>query len=185
VEGLLLRPRAGVTGAAPWPRAEALTTQRLVLEPLRPDHARALAPVLADTALHPFTGGEPADEDELRGRFTRQAVGHSPDGAQGWLNWVARDGATHAPVGTVQATITEDDGMRTGALAWVVTTSRQGEGLATEAAGAARDWLRDHGVTRFVAHIDPDHGASAAVARRLGLAATDERHDGEVRWVGS
>jgi RimJ/RimL family protein N-acetyltransferase len=152
VEGLLLRPRAGVTGAAPWPRAEALTTQRLVLEPLRPDHARALAP---------------------------------PDGAQGWLNWVARDGATHAPVGTVQATITEDDGMRTGALAWVVTTSRQGEGLATEAAGAARDWLRDHGVTRFVAHIDPDHGASAAVARRLGLAATDERHDGEVRWVGS
>jgi RimJ/RimL family protein N-acetyltransferase len=152
VEGLLLRPRAGVTGAAPWPRAEALTTQRLVLEPLRPDHARALA---------------------------------HPDGAQGWLNWVARDGATHAPVRTIQATITEDDGMRTAALAWVVTTSRQGEGLATEAAGAARDWLRDHGVTRFVAHIDPDHGASAAVARRLGLAATDERHDGEVRWVGS
>ena len=37
MEGLLLRPRAGVSATAPWPRAEALTTHRLVLEPLRPD----------------------------------------------------------------------------------------------------------------------------------------------------
>jgi RimJ/RimL family protein N-acetyltransferase len=182
---LLLRPRTGVTAAAPWPRAEALTTQRLVLEPLRPDHARELAPVLADPALHAFTGGQPAAEDELRARFARQAEGRSPDGTQGWLNWVARDRATRAPLGTVQATITDDAGVRTAALAWVVATSRQGEGLATEAARAARDWLADQSVTRFVAHIHPDHGASAAVARHLGLAAADERRDGEVRWVGS
>jgi RimJ/RimL family protein N-acetyltransferase len=185
VEGLLLRPRAGVSAAAPWPRAEALITPRLVLEPLRPDHARELGPVLADPALHAFTGGEPADEDGLRARFARQAVGHSPDGAQGWLNWVARDRATHAAVGTIQATISDDQGVRGAALAWVVATSRQGEGLATEAAGAARDGLRERGVARFVAHIHPDHDASAAIARHLGLAATDERHDGEVRWVGS
>jgi RimJ/RimL family protein N-acetyltransferase len=155
-----------------------------VLEPLRPDHARELAPVLDDPALHAFTGGEPADEDELRARFARQAVGHSPDGVQGWLNWVARDRATQAPVGTVQATIADGEGVRTAALAWVVATSRQGEGLATEAASAARDWLRAHGVTRFVAYIHPDHAASAAVARHLGLAATDERWGGEVRWAG-
>ena len=185
MEGLLLRPRAGVTAAAPWPRAEALAAPRLVLEPLRPDHARELAPVLADPALHAFSGGEPADEDDLRARFARRAVGHSPDGAQGWLNWVARDRATHAPVGTVQATITNHEGVRTAALAWVVTTSRQREGLATEAARAAQGWLRERGVTRFVANIHPDHGASAAVARHLGLAATDERRGGEVRWVGS
>jgi RimJ/RimL family protein N-acetyltransferase len=173
-----------VSAAAPWPHAEALTTQRLVLEPLRPDHAGELAPVLADPALHAFTGGQPVSEDELRARFARQAAGRSPDGAQGWLNWVARDRATQAPVGTVQATITDDEGVRTAALAWVIAASRQGEGLATEGARAARDWLRDHGVTRFVAHIHPDHGASAAIARHLGLAATDERVGGEVRWVG-
>jgi RimJ/RimL family protein N-acetyltransferase len=174
-----------VTAATPWPRAEALTTRRLALEPLRPDHARELAPVLADPALHAFTAGQPADEHELRARFTRQAAGQSPDGTQGWLNWVARDRATHAPVGTVQATITDDDEARTAALAWVVATSRQGEGLATEAARAAQHWLRGRGVTRFVADTHPDHGASAAVARHLGLAATDERRGGEVRWVGS
>jgi RimJ/RimL family protein N-acetyltransferase len=88
-------------------------------------------------------------------------------------------------VGTVQATITDDDDARTAALAWVVATSRQGEGLATEAARAARDWLREHGVARFVAYVHPDHGASAAVARHLGLAATGEHRGGEVRWVSS
>jgi hypothetical protein len=34
----------------------------------------------------------------------------------------------------------------------------------------------------FVAHIHPDHAASAAIARRLGLAPGDPRADGEVRW---
>ena len=88
-------------------------------------------------------------------------------------------------MGTVQATISDADGRRSAELAWVVATTRQGEGLATEAAGAAMAWLRDRGVTRFVAHIHPEHHASAGVARHLGLAATDAWHEGEVRWVGS
>jgi RimJ/RimL family protein N-acetyltransferase len=184
VEGLLLRARTGRL-TAPWPRAAPLTTRRLVLEPLHPDHASELAPMLDDRALHAFIGGGPASEAELRARFTRQAAGQSPDGAHGWLNWVARDRETHAPVGTVQATISDGEDGRSAELAWVVAASRQGEGLATEAAGAAMAWLRERGVTRFVAHIHPDHGASAAVARHLGLAATDVRHEGEVRWVGS
>jgi RimJ/RimL family protein N-acetyltransferase len=162
-----------------------LSTARLALEPLRPEHATELAPVLDDPALHAYTGGEPATEEQLRARFTRQAAGQSPGGGEGWLNWVARDRATRAPIGIVQATIGEDTAGRTAALAWTVATSRQGEGLATEAARAAMDWLREQGVTRFAANIHPDHGASAAVARHLGLAPTDERRDGEVRWVGS
>jgi RimJ/RimL family protein N-acetyltransferase len=184
VEGLLLRARAGRL-TAPWPRAVTLATRRLVLEPLRPGHARELAPALDDLALHVFIGGRPASEAQLRARFTRRAAGESPDGTQGWLNWVARDRSTNAPVGTVQATISDGDDGRSAELAWVVVAGRQGEGLATEAAGAAMDWLRDRGVTHFVAHIHPCHAASAAVARHLGLAATEERHAGEVRWVGS
>jgi RimJ/RimL family protein N-acetyltransferase len=170
---------------AHWPRAAPLATERLVLEPLRPDHARELAPVLDDPALHAYIGGAPATEEELRARFARQAAGHSPDRTEGWLNWVARDRATSEPIGIVQATIVEDaDRARTAALAWVVATSRQGEGLATEGARAAMDWLRERGVRRFTANIHPDHAASAAVARHLGLTPTDERHGGEVRWIG-
>jgi RimJ/RimL family protein N-acetyltransferase len=163
------------------PTAEPLATRRLELEPLRPAHGSELAPVLDDPALHAFIGGAPSTEDELRERFTRQSRGSSPDGAQDWLNWVLRDRATRAAVGTMQATV-YDHG-RTAELAWVVATSRQGEGLATEAATAVRDALRADGVTTYVAHIHPDHAASAAIARRLGLQPTRRRDDGEVRWV--
>lgn len=37
-------------------------------------------------------------------------------------------------------------------------------------------------MTAVVAHVHPDHLASAAVAAAAGLTATDEWHDGEMRW---
>jgi RimJ/RimL family protein N-acetyltransferase len=135
--------------------------------------------VLDDPGLHTFTGGAPETETELQRRYARQAAGESPDGRAGWLNWVLRDRATGAPVGTVQATI---GGEGTAALAWVVGTVHQGQGFATEAAKAVMAWLRDQGIATFVAHIHPDHAASAAVARHLGLKPGDARADGEVRW---
>jgi len=160
--------------------AEPITTPRLHLEPLRIDHAGELAPVLDDQALHAFTGGAPSTEEELRERYARQVAGRSPDGADDWLNWVVRDRATHEAIGTLQATVSG----RTAELAWVIATSRQGEGLATEAATAVRDVLRSAGIATFVAHVHPDHAASAAIARRLGLQPTQPRDDGEIRWVG-
>jgi hypothetical protein len=43
-----------------------------------------------------------ATVDQLRERYARQIAGRSPDGAQGWLNWIARHRETGAAVGTVQ-----------------------------------------------------------------------------------
>ena len=77
-----------------------LRTARLVLEPLRVAHAEEMAGVLADPALHRFTGGIPASVEELRERCARQAAGRSPDGRQRRLNGVVRHGA--AAVGYVQ-----------------------------------------------------------------------------------
>jgi RimJ/RimL family protein N-acetyltransferase len=173
-----------VTGAASLAgclHAERLTTPRLVLEPLRPEHAAELAPALDDPALHAFVGGAPNTEDELRERYARLAAGQSPDGGEDWLNWVVRDRATSEPVGTLQATLR--DKRRAAELAWVIATSRQGEGLATEAATAVRDALHAGGVDSFIAHIHPDHVASATVARRLGMRPTRSRAGGEIRWV--
>jgi RimJ/RimL family protein N-acetyltransferase len=161
-------------------RAARLTTPRLVVEPLRPEDAAQLAPALDDPALHAFIGGAPSAEEELRERYARLAAGQSPDGAEDWLNWVVRDRATGDPVGTIQATVR--DVKRHAELAWVIVTSRQGQGLATEAATAVRDALRAAGVDTFIAHIHLDHAASAAVARRLGMRPTRSRVDGEVRW---
>ncbi len=64
----------------------------------------------------------------------------------------------------------------------MVGAAWQGRGYASESAQALVGWLREHGVVTFTATIHPDHAASAAVARRAGLAPTAERADGETVW---
>jgi RimJ/RimL family protein N-acetyltransferase len=166
-------------------RARRLESERLVLEPLRPEHADELAPVLDDRSLHRFTGGEPVGVDELRARFERQSRGRSPDGRDRWLNWVVRERTTGRPVGTVQATVSESDRGPFAELAWVIGTGYQRRGLAKEAVGVMSAWLRERGVSCLRANIHPHHDASMGVARSIGLAPTDALVDGEVRWDSS
>lgn len=42
-----------------WPTAERLETERLILEPLRIEHAEEMVLVLGDRRLYAYTGGEP------------------------------------------------------------------------------------------------------------------------------
>jgi RimJ/RimL family protein N-acetyltransferase len=172
---------AAVTSSRPL-RAVPLTSPRLVLEPLRAEHADELAPVLDDALLHRFIGGAPLGLEELRARFERQARGRSPDGRDWWLNWVAREGASGRPVGTVQATVGASEPEPVAELAWVIASAHQGRGFAKEAMAVVVAWLRERGVSRLRAHIHPQHDASMAVARSLGLSPTAVVVDGEVRW---
>ncbi|MBO4209565.1 GNAT family N-acetyltransferase [Micromonospora echinofusca] len=192
--------------------AEPVTTDRLVLLPLAVAHAAELAGVLADPELHTFIGGVPARPDELRSRYRRLVAG-SPDPQVDWLNWALqltgrdhltdpvrttgtdRPSGTDRPtgtdrpagpgrlVGTVQATVSRAAPDAVAEIAWVVGTAWQRQGIATEAARGLVDWLRQQGVGRIVAHVHPDHRASASVATAAGLVPTDHRQDGEVRWV--
>lgn len=178
-------PRPGACAKVRAPRAPAairsvaLTTRRLDLLPLAPAHSEEMARVLADPALHGFTGGAPLPPDALRARYERLAAG-SPDPAVVWCNWVLRARAGHELVGTVQATITPS--LDLAELAWVIGTPWQGRGFAVEGARALATWLRGLPVGRLVAHVHPDHTASAAVAAACGLRPTAHRQDGEVRW---
>ncbi|SEG91659.1 Protein N-acetyltransferase, RimJ/RimL family [Actinacidiphila yanglinensis] len=159
-----------------------LGTARLDLLPLVPAHAAEMAEVLGDPALHRFIGGEPATPEALRERYERLAAG-SPDPAVCWLNWMLRLRAEDRLVGTVQATVVPggEDGP-VAEIAWVVGTPWQGRGIAREAAVGLVDWLDGRPVPTVIAHIHPDHAASAAVAAAAGLAPTGEYYDGEVRW---
>ncbi|MET8759027.1 GNAT family N-acetyltransferase [Lentzea sp. NPDC004782] len=154
-----------------------ISTERLDLLPLRVEHAAEMAEVLADPALHTFIGGAPLSPQALLSRYERLAAG-SPDPAEQWLNWVISLRAEGRLVGTVQATIAD----RTAEIAWVVGTPWQGRGIASEAARGLVGWLTTQPVDTAVAHVHPDHHASAAVATSAGLSATGIRHDGEVRW---
>ena len=159
-----------------------LRTDRLDLEPLRVDHASEMAAVLGDPELYVVIGGSPPGVRQLRERYRQQVVGRSPDGAQRWLNWVVRRRDDRQAVGYVQATVTQESDGLTAEVAWVVGAAHQGRGYAREAAQAMAAWLRDQGVVQLVAHVHPEHGASHAVARSVGLVATDTVIDDEIRW---
>ncbi|OUE23623.1 GNAT family N-acetyltransferase [Clavibacter michiganensis] len=162
--------------------APVLVTARFALEPLVVAHAREMVGVLADPALYRFTGGEPPTPAVLEARFARQAAGRSPDGSARWLVWILRDRSSGRAAGFVQATVTEESGARAAEVAWLVGTAAQGSGAAAECAAEVVAWLREGGVGTVRANIRPDHAASQAVARRLGLAPTDVRVEGEIRW---
>ena len=160
--------------------AEPISTGRLILLPLRPEHAAEMAGVLADPALHEFIGGVPLSPPELRARYERLGAGPA-DPAMSWCNWVIQVRDPGSLAGTVQATIagTQDP---VAEIAWVVGRPWQGRGIATEAARALVGWLGRHQVRAVIAHIHPGHVASAAVAAAAGLSPTDHWQDGERRW---
>jgi len=153
-------------------------TDRIVLEPLRSEHADEMVAVLRDPALYMFTGGEPPTLHELRARYERQAVGRSPDGSAEWLNWIVRTVDDGRAIGFVQATVV--DGRAD--VAWLIGTQWQGRGYATEAAGRMLALLEQRCVREITSHIRADHAASARVATNLGLSPTDEVEEGELVW---
>jgi RimJ/RimL family protein N-acetyltransferase len=106
-----------------------------------------------------------------------------PEPLVSWLNWAIRLRDEDRLTGTLQATVTATDHGEVAEIAWVVGTPWQGRGIAKEAAQALVDWLAALPVHRVVAHVHPDHEASAAVATAAGLMPTDESQDGEVRWL--
>jgi RimJ/RimL family protein N-acetyltransferase len=109
-----------------WPDAPALLGRQMRLEPLRAEHAQEMAPLLDDPDLHVFIGGRPASPAELQQRYRRQAAGRSADGVQRWLNWIVRRLEDGRAIGTVQATVADEAGDLTAAVAWVVATPIRG-----------------------------------------------------------
>jgi RimJ/RimL family protein N-acetyltransferase len=165
--------------------AHVIATERLDLLPLQVEHAEEMARVLSDPGLHAFTGGEPETEKALRSRYERLTAG-APDPDTTWLNWVIRMREEDRLTGSVQATITtSDEHPAVAEVAWVVGSAWQGRGIATEAACGLVDWLRAESAGSVIAHVHPDHRASAAVAAAAGLTPTDVWQDGEVRWLRS
>ena len=161
--------------------SDRIRSARLWLVPLAVSDADEMVEVLSGAALYAFTGGAPPGLGELRARYARLAAGRSPDGREEWRNWIIRREPDRAAVGYVQATIV--DGGARAEIAWVVGLSWQRQGFAAEAVRALVAWLAARGVTAIQAHIHPDHVASAAVARRAGLAPTGQTDDGEQLWL--
>lgn len=148
---------------------------------LRVDDASAMVGVLSSRELYRYIGGEPPTEEQLSQRYASQAVGHSPDGSEQWLNWIVLDGRG-IPVGYVQAT--RAVGGDSAEIAWVIGVPWQGRGYATQAVALMLEELTSQGVSDVTADIHPANAPSEGVARRVGLTPSEQIIDGEVRWTG-
>ena len=155
-----------------------LVSERLRLDPLRVDDARAMAAVLADPSLYRFIGGRPPTEAALETQYASWLAG-PPRAGDRWLNWVVRLAIGEA-IGHAQATVF--DNASTADIAWVIGAPWQARGFATEAARAVVAWLATQGVVTVTAHVHPDNVASAKVAERAGLRRTAEEEGGEIVW---
>jgi RimJ/RimL family protein N-acetyltransferase len=104
------------------------------------------------------------------------------DEAQAWIDWNRRNYAEHGYglwvvethdgefVGDCGLTWQEVNGRRELEVGYHVRADRQGQGLATEAAAACRDYARTSvGAQHLVAIIHPDNVPSQRVAEKLGL----------------
>jgi [ribosomal protein S5]-alanine N-acetyltransferase len=147
---------------------EQLETERLVLEPIGPQHARTLFPLVSDVRLFAHVDQDPPhSEKALEMRYRGWSTGLSPDGSELWLNWAARLRGTETYVGWFQATVPADP---TAEIAYVTFVDHQRHGFAREACAAIVGHLiRVHRVSAIAATIDSRNDASIALARSLGM----------------
>jgi RimJ/RimL family protein N-acetyltransferase len=137
-----------------------LHTERLTLGPASAAHAEAFIAFCATEASR-FIGGPAPRRDAWEGA----AIGAGLWALRGYGPfWVSLG---DEPIGRVG--IYHPDWRAEPELAWAIYPAHQGQGFATEAALAARDWAyQAHGFAPLVSLIDAENAASIRVAEKLG-----------------
>jgi RimJ/RimL family protein N-acetyltransferase len=154
-----------------------LETTRLVLRMPRLDDAPAAAELLGDPEVMRFLGGEtvPAEDvvvvvQKWLDRWELNGVGPFVIERREDGRWVGRTGVLVWDSRTwTHASFAESGEYAQPEIGWALAREHWGNGYATEAAGAVRDWARrDRGFERLISLIAPDNMASLGVAERLG-----------------
>jgi RimJ/RimL family protein N-acetyltransferase len=144
-----------------------LETAALTLEPLTVRHADEMFAVLGDPAIYEYEHVPPASLEALRRRVAALPSRRSPDGSEGWLNWVIRL-PSGAAIGYVQATVYPD---RRAAIAYELGSAWWGRGLARRAVEAMLvELASQHGVRRLTAVLKQRNQRSLRLLERLGFA---------------
>lgn len=147
---------------AAFDTAPQLETERLILRAHRLEDFAALADIF-QTDRAKFMGG-PLSRERVWTMFS-DSVGQWPLCGMGTWAVVRRaDGVVVGEVGINRpAHFPEPE------LGWLLYDGFEGQGFATEAAGAALDFAAGtYKLQSLVSYIDPDNARSIQVARRLG-----------------
>lgn len=145
-----------------------LETDRLILEPLRREHAKHLFPTLSDPRLYTFIPQDPPSSVlALETRYQQLENRRSPAGDETWLNWAIRLKETGKYIGTVQATLCQD---KSALLAYELSTEFWGKGYATESCLRVIESLfADCDVVEVIAEVDTRNAASCKLLERLSF----------------
>lgn len=140
-----------------------LETDRLILRGWREDDLDAYAAMMADAEVMRFLGGVMARNDAWRGMASM--IGHWVLRGHGmWAVERKSDGVLIGRIG-----VQRPESWPSEEIAWTLGRPYWGQGYATEAAKASRDWgFKNLPVPQLVSLIDAENLASQAVARRLG-----------------
>jgi ribosomal-protein-alanine N-acetyltransferase len=141
-------------------------TQRLTLRPILPGDLDAFVDLLSDRRVMRFSTGVMA-RDQVAAWIDRWQSSYECRGHGMWAV-VFRD--AEAPIGCCGLVTQDVDGASEIEIGYRLLPAYWGQGIATEAACAARDIGFDQlGLARLISLIDPANGASIRVAEKVGM----------------
>jgi RimJ/RimL family protein N-acetyltransferase len=161
---------------------QTLSSDRLVLEPVRAAHADETWPRQNDDRMWTyFPELRPRTLEHLRTIYERREHG-APDDSQIWLNYVCREDRSGEIAGEVQATIFTRAAVAY--IAYAIFPEFQRNGYAREAVAALIEHVRkEYGIAQFFAEMDTRNEASYRLAESLGFVRV-ETHESVERGHG-
>ncbi len=143
-----------------------LETERLRLRPIQSEDVEPLVDLWTDPEVTRFMGG-PRDGTQLKTWFEEDVIEPAPDPHD---LWPVEEIATGQVIGHCGLLDKEIEGETEIELTYVFAVPAWGKGFATEIAVALRDHAFEKmGITRLIALIDPDNGASQRIAEKVGM----------------
>jgi RimJ/RimL family protein N-acetyltransferase len=149
-----------------------LTTERLLLRPLRHEDTDAFAALCADDEVMRWLGG--TMDRHTAWRHMATLAGHWP--LRGYGRWAVEERESGELAGHVGLWFPE--GWPAIEVGWALARPAWGRGIASEAARASLDYAwSEVGLDRVISLIDPTNERSQSVARKIGERPTDEHFD--------
>lgn len=163
--------------------AEAITSPRLLLEPLLAAHADAFFAPLQDDALYRWISmNKPGSVESLQRDWRAIECRRSPDGQYAWPTWAVRRKDDGQYLGEVDAEINAS--LEAVNFGYFFFPPFWGQGYATEAVLAASEALMRRGVKRLVATVTVGNHASVRVLQKTGFHFTRLLHaNDEIRGL--
>lgn len=158
-----------------------LETDRLLLRPMRAEDRDDLLRTFTDPRVMASFGGELFDQAQM-GRWLQRNLDHQAQYGYGLFALIHKaQGELIGDCGLEHLTF---EGQPEVELGYDLRSDYWGQGLATEAATAVRDYaLRTLGLPRLISLIRRGNAASQAVAARIGMRLTAEVIRGDTVYL--